>query len=131
MSLFRLAAEPGMRPDTVVDARLLDYALSAREFVGHRPRDAAVGPARGSRAPGPEGFTGSAVVVWLKGANEGVRLEAPEVRTAGDRAFLVGREPGETRRQWLPLADVVRVEEFADLQELGRRYPPGRPPAKE
>ncbi len=128
VTLFRLAAEPGMRPDTVVDARLLEYRLAAREFVGHRPRDHAAAP---GRVPGPAGFTGAAVVVWLKDAKEGVRLEGPEVRTAGDRAFLVGREPGGTRRQWLPLADVARVEEFADLQELGRRYPPGRPPAKE
>jgi hypothetical protein len=130
VSLFRLAAEPGGRPDTVVDARLLEYALSAREFVGRRPRDRAAVPAPG-RAPGPDGFTGTALLVWLRDTPEGVRMEGPEVRTVGDRAFLVGREAGGTRRHWLPLAEVVRIEEFADLQELNRRHPAGRLPGKE
>lgn len=85
-----------------------------------------------SKESGKSPFTGKALFVQMKqGHSPGsVPLEEPQVKTLGERTFLIGRVVNGTRRFWLPLADVARIEEFADVEELGKHYQIGRPAEK-
>jgi hypothetical protein len=71
-------------------------------------------------------FQGKAIAIFFKGnASEIQFMEAPQIRTFGKQTFLLGRVPREQRRHWVPLADVSRIEEFTDVEELGKYYRPG------
>jgi hypothetical protein len=83
---------------------------------------------RASGVPGPEvkpapAFEGKAVVVQTKG-NVTYYLERPTVKRLADRPFVVGRGVGRTKPAmvWVPVDEVVMVDEFADVGEMSRWY---------
>ena len=45
-------------------------------------------------------------------------LERSEVRSVLDRAFLVGHRIDADYTVWIPLSEIVRIEDFADLDKL-------------
>src|SRR3954447_11568776 len=76
-------------------------------------------------------FTGKAIFVETNSQSlQNVLLEDPQVKTLGERTFVVGRVVNSTRRCWIPLSNVDRIEEFADVEEMGKYYKLGRRPEK-
>jgi hypothetical protein len=72
-------------------------------------------------------FTGKAILVQTKGSsNQILKLQEPQIKPLGDHSFLVGRAVHGQTRFWVPLADVARIEEFANVEELGKHYQLGR-----
>jgi hypothetical protein len=68
-------------------------------------------------------FEGKAARVSVKGpVGPEMFIEQPRVRMLGDRPFVVGKPVGGRGLVWLPLADVILIEEFADVKEMGKVY---------
>jgi hypothetical protein len=71
-------------------------------------------------------FHGAALFVRLKSnADASVSIENPEVRSLAGLPFLVGHPLDASQNAgsiWMPLSDVLGIEEFADAKELARRY---------
>ncbi len=98
-------------------------------LLGAGPGWSGDAPAAGK--PAEATFTGKAIAVHLKGQPSAISLlEEPQIRTVGDCTFLIGRVAQGHQRMWLPLADVARIEEFADVEALGKHYRLGQPPQK-
>ena len=49
-------------------------------------------------------------------------LQEPQFRTSGEHTFVVGRVPGGELTLWVPLNDVTLIEEFKDVEALGKMY---------
>ena len=76
-------------------------------------------------------FVGKAVFVMIKHPTQDhMFLERPQIRTFGERSFLIGQMVHSKTRAWIPLADVARIEEFADVEALAKQYRIGDPPKK-
>src|SRR5687767_256093 len=76
-------------------------------------------------------FVGQAIFVMIKHPTQDHQfLERPQIRTFGERSFLIGHAVHTKTRVWIPLADVARIEEFADMEELTKHYRIGNPPKK-
>jgi hypothetical protein len=73
-----------------------------------------------------DAFTGKALFVRLKNPGRStVVLEDPQIQTFGENSFLIGRAvegPVRSLRIWVPLSDVLEIEEFTDLKEMGKWY---------
>ena len=74
-------------------------------------------------------FTGKAIAVHVK-SQAIVPLDQPTIKTFGERTFVIGQVPNRATKLWLPLVDVLKIEEFADLDELSKHYQIGAAPKK-
>jgi hypothetical protein len=79
-------------------------------------------------------FSGKAVFVTIaKNSDRNVGLQDPEIRTLGDRSFLVGRDPDASSIKkwiWVPLSEVREIEEFVDVKAMAAVYRIGAADAK-
>lgn len=50
-------------------------------------------------------------------------LTHPEIRRVGGRAFIYGWRQGAPGAAWLPVEDVVFIEEHSSLEEMLKVYP--------
>ena len=99
---------------------VLAVALTAG-VAGHSSQ-----PADG-KEPAQEPFAGKLILVAT--ANNQNTLKNAQIRKLGDRSFVVGvtvrdntvtRQDYPGRTLWLPVADVVEIVEFDDLNQLKR-----------
>lgn len=69
-------------------------------------------------------FEGQAI--WIqnsRGEQPSIFMEKPEIKTLGNRAFLVGKSLGPGSPSgvvWCPVNDVVHIREFKDRAEMGK-----------
>jgi hypothetical protein len=81
-----------------------------------------------------DAFSGKAAFVRLK--NQGqptLAVEDPQIQTFGENSFLIGRAaegPVRSVRLWVPISDVLEIEEFSEVKEMGRWYKLSPAPAK-
>ncbi len=76
-------------------------------------------------APDTSDFSGKAVFVHRREANWSGGLLNPRIRTFGVQSFLIGRPiggPTQASALWIPLTDIIEIEEFADAHEMGKSY---------
>jgi len=81
-----------------------------------------------------DAFSGKALFIRLRNPSRStVAVEDPQIQTFGESSFLIGRAaegPVRSVRLWLPLSDVLEIEEFADVKEMGKWYKLSPVPAK-
>jgi hypothetical protein len=79
-------------------------------------------------------FSGKAAFVRLKNAGRPtLAVEDPQIQTFGEISFLIGRAaegPMRSVRLWVPISDVLEIEEFSDDKEMGRWYKLSPAPTK-
>jgi hypothetical protein len=75
----------------------------------------------GAGKPAAVAFTGKAVHVKAKGL-DGLLLEEAQLKVLGDRLFLTGKDVEDGFRVWVPMSDIVKIEEFADVGQLKKQY---------
>lgn len=78
--------------------------------------------------PVEKSFAGKAACVQLEKANGPfLFLEDPEVKTFGNHTFLIGAVISPDKkaprvRRWIPIAQVIMLEEFATVDDMGKMY---------
>lgn len=93
-------------------------------------------PKNGEAKP-DKAFEGKAIWVQTKlPTRPSTALEEPQLKRLGERWFVVGKPVGVdalSSRTWIPLEDVVAIEEFSSREEMGKYYrlltPPKQPAA--
>ena len=100
-------------------AVVLAVAGFALAQPGGQQRDKRGGDEKAVDRPG--GFTGKAAFVTMKGPPQSLTpIENPQFRTIGQHTFLVGKIVNGEQLVWLPASEIARIEEFADLEALGK-----------
>jgi hypothetical protein len=108
MSIHRMTA-----CGLVLSLLLLGYALAQNPAASKNDR------------PQSDTFTGKAAFVATKNADTSIGILDPEIRTLGDRTFVVGRSadaPEATLRVWIPVSEVKTIHEFADVKQMAKMY---------
>jgi hypothetical protein len=79
-------------------------------------------------------FSGKAAFVRLKNAvRPTLAVEDPQIQTFGETSFMIGRAaegPVRSVRLWVPISDVLEIEEFSDVKEMGKWYKLSPAPTK-
>jgi hypothetical protein len=71
---------------------------------------------------------GNSTVLFQEGNSAGVNLVNPQWQTVGDQTFLVGQiadggaKDFPPRRLWLRMQNIITIEEFEDVRQMGRVY---------